>query len=68
MTDKQKQQLLDDMLRQVADRENDFPAVDDLGKLPIRYRGYALEINDHGNVTVWNCFKNGKLREVVSRV
>jgi hypothetical protein len=33
-----------------------------------KYRGYCLEVNDHGNVTVWNCFKNGNRREVASRV
>lgn len=32
------------------------------------YRGRALEINDHGNVTVWDCFKNGNRREIASRV
>jgi hypothetical protein len=32
------------------------------------YRGICVEINDHGNVTVWNCFKNGKRKEIVSRV
>lgn len=32
------------------------------------YRGLALEVNDHGNVTVWNCFKNGNRKEVASRV
>ena len=32
------------------------------------YRGLALEINDHGNVTVWNCFKNGNRKEIASRV
>ena len=32
------------------------------------YKGLALEINDHGNVIVWNCFKNGNRREIASRV
>lgn len=32
------------------------------------YKGYALEVNDHGNVTVWSCFKNGNRREIASRV
>lgn len=32
------------------------------------YRGIALEINDHGNVTVWSVFKNGNKREIASRV
>lgn len=32
------------------------------------YRGIVLEINDHGNVTVWRYFKNGNTRELASRV
>lgn len=32
------------------------------------YRGLVLEVNDHGNVTVWRQFKNGNRREVASRV
>lgn len=32
------------------------------------YRGLVLEINDHGNVTVWLYYKNGKRQEVASRV
>jgi len=32
------------------------------------YRGICLEVNDHGNVTVWFCYKNGKRRELASRV
>lgn len=32
------------------------------------YKGLALEINDHGNVTVFRCFKNGNRREIASRV
>lgn len=87
-----KQQLLEDMLRQVQDRENDFPVIFEDGQfgfpiydhktgirygydkypdsdsLPVKYRGLVLEVNDHGNVTVWNQFKNGNRREVASRV
>lgn len=36
--------------------------------LPRGFKGLVLEINDHGNVTVWKCFKNGNRREVASRV
>lgn len=89
MTPKQKEILLNDMLRQVADNENEFPVIDEYGhfKWPIlsksgireswcydenhgagTYAGLVLEINDHGNVTVWNQFKNGKRREIISRV
>ena len=32
------------------------------------YSGYVLEINDQGNVTVWMQFKNGKRREIISKV
>jgi hypothetical protein len=33
-----------------------------------KYKGYVLEVNDHGNVTVWNRFLSGEMREVASRV
>lgn len=81
------QQLIDDMLESVQNRENDFAVISEDGvlRLPIlrpsgvhagydelpegvNYRGIALEINDHGNVTVWKCFKNGNKREIASRV
>jgi len=32
------------------------------------YSGHVLEVNDHGNVTVWRQFLNGNRREVASRV
>jgi len=35
---------------------------------PERFKGIALEINERGNVTLWNCFKNGNKREMASRV
>lgn len=35
---------------------------------PKNFKGLVLEINDHGNVTVWRYFKNGNRREVASRV
>lgn len=35
---------------------------------PKGYRGLVLEINDHGNVTVWRAYKNGVLKEIASRV
>jgi hypothetical protein len=87
------QELIDEMLFAVSDRTNDFPIIDDKGrvlfpvlsKAGIRqrweeptakvsekglkgYSGLCLEINDHGNVTVWKCSKNGNRREVASRV
>lgn len=33
-----------------------------------KYRGLVLEVNDHGNVTVWKQFKNSNRREIASRV
>lgn len=33
-----------------------------------KYRGVVLEVNDHGNVTLWNRFKNGHMREIASIV
>jgi len=83
------QQLLEDMLFQVENRDNEFPVIDEDGnfKFPVltksgireawsvdenygkaKYRGHVLEINDHGNVTVWMQFLNGNRREVASRV
>lgn len=35
---------------------------------PKNWKGIALEVNDHGNVTVLNCFKNGKRNVIASRV
>lgn len=84
MTDKQKQQLIDDMLSCCERKENDFPIINQSGnvahpiihngivrgyrELHCSYKGLAIEVNDHGNVTVWKCFKNGNRREVASRV
>lgn len=65
---KSKQRLIDEMIEQLDNRENHFPVVADLSKLPPKYRGIAMEINDHGNITVWKCFKNGNNREIASRV
>lgn len=33
-----------------------------------KYKGLVLEINDHGNITVWRQFKNGKRTEIKSKV
>lgn len=89
MTPRQKERLLAEMQQQVADRENEFPVIDEMGefKMPIltkagireawqideshgvgTYSGHVLEVNDHGNVTVWFQYKNGKRREIISRV
>lgn len=68
MSNKQQNELLEQMLCEAESKENDFPIISDCGELPKRYRGLALEINERGNVTVWNCFKNGSVREIASRV
>lgn len=38
------------------------------GSVPENYRGLVLEVNDHGNVTLYMQFKNGNRREIASRV
>ena len=68
MTTKQKKLLFEDALFLVEQKENDFPVVSDLCELPNNYRGFALHINDHGNIALYNCFKNGNVREIASRV
>ena len=35
---------------------------------PKRFAGLRLEINDHGNVTLYRQFRNGSLHEIASRV
>jgi hypothetical protein len=40
----------------------------DLNDIPDGFRGLVLEINDHGNMTLWNHFKNGNNREIWSVV
>lgn len=32
------------------------------------FRGLVLEVNDHGNVSITMYYKNGKIKEVASRV
>jgi hypothetical protein len=39
-----------------------------LNEPPKRFRGLVLEINDHGNITVWMYYKNGNIRELAGRV
>jgi len=41
----------------------DMPVVND-GIAPGKYAGLALEINDHGNVTLWNVLRGGSMVEV----
>jgi len=41
----------------------DLPVVND-GIAPGEYCGLALEINDHGNVTLWNVLRGGRMVEI----
>jgi hypothetical protein len=86
MTTKQKNEMLQDAIFSHENRENEFPTINQHGKInfPIcyngivrsyeqketlkGYKGICLEVNDHGNVTLWNCFKNGNRREIASQV
>lgn len=68
LSEKAKQQLIDEMLIDVSKKENEFPVVHDLSEVPNKFKGIAMEINDRGNITVWNVFKNGNCREIASRV
>lgn len=66
-----KQRQLEEALF-LAER-NEFEGViinekQSLSDIPEGYRGQVLEVNDHGNVTLWNAFANGNLHEVASRV
>jgi hypothetical protein len=88
-----KQEMINDLLDQIANKENEFLCFEDVGgsdyivrfpahkenyrcmnaddlykKVLKGYSGIAVEINDHGNVTVYKCFKNGNRREIASRV
>ena len=65
MTKKQKYQLLDDCIFEQNIGEFDGKCGDDF---PKNYRGLFLQINDHGNITLYNCYKNGNVREIASRV
>lgn len=68
MTRNQKLSLLEDMLREYRQKVHEFPVVEDTSELPKGYKGFALQISDHGNVTLYNCFKNGNSREVIGIV
>ncbi len=68
MTYKQRQTFIDEMLFKLSIKENDFPVISDLNELPDKFKGICMEINDHGNIEIWRVFKNGKLREIASRV
>lgn len=63
-----KQEYLSDVLLQAELGEYEGLQVTDLSDVPEGYKGEVLEVNDHGNVTLYRCFKNGNLREIASRV
>lgn len=44
--------------------EYDGLKVDDLSEVPKDYRGEVLEVNDHGNMTLWVRNSRGKYREI----
>ena len=39
-----------------------------LREIPEGYRGLCLHVNDHGNVSLLKCFKNGNRRLIASCV
>lgn len=63
-----KQRQLGYALYLAESNEFEGKVVDDLSEVPEGYRGQVLHVNDHGNVTLYNAFKNGALHEVASRV
>lgn len=50
--------------------QDDFEGlkVDDLSDIPQDYAGEVLEVNDHGNMTLYACRKGQKLTEIWSYV
>jgi hypothetical protein len=62
---KQNKQLLHDALFEQSIGEFDGFAGEDI---PDNYRGIALIVNDHGNVSLLKVFKNGNTRELANRV
>jgi hypothetical protein len=63
-----KQAYMDDALFARECGEYAGLVVDDLTSIPKGFKGEVMEINDHGNVTLYKAFKNGSLHEIVSRV
>ena len=63
-----KQRQLEEAMLLAECREFEGKVVEDLSEVPEGYRGQVLHVNDHGNVTLYNAFKNGSLHEVASCV
>jgi len=53
-----------DLKQMIEDSE--CPIIADWDDIVDNYKGLVFEINDHGNVTLWNHFKNGNNRELSS--
>jgi hypothetical protein len=51
-------------LREDFDQEFEGLKVDDLSDVPSIYRGEVLVVNDHGNMTLYNRGRNGRLTEI----
>lgn len=63
-----KQRQLDEALFLREQGEFEGKVVADLSEVDEGYRGQVLHVNDHGNVTLYNAFKNGNFHEVASYV
>jgi len=63
-----KQRQLEQAIFEAENREFEGKVVEDLSEVPKGYRGQVLHVNDHGNVSLYNAFKNGNLHEIASRV
>lgn len=68
MSDNMRQDYLGEVLFLTERGEWDGVTTDDLGTVPLGYRGEVLVINDHGNVSLYYVFRNGNCREIASRV
>ena len=66
-----KEKLLSDVCCDVQNRDFDGVVIHEkqsLSDVPKGYRGLVLEVNDHGNITLWKAFKKGTFHEVISRI
>jgi len=63
-----KQRQLEEAMFLAERQEFEGKVVEDLSEVPEGYRGQVLHVNDHGNVTLYNAFKNGSFHEIASRV
>jgi len=61
------QERLEDAMSGARSGDFDGKVVDDLSKVPSHYTGEVLEVNDHGNVTLYE-YNQGKGKEIASRV